>query len=244
MSKEEILEKIKEEVIKMKPKSHFVFKAIIYVLGFIFIFLFVLFLASFIVFSLRIRGVWHFSDFGLRGVGMFFGSFPWLLLIFAIIFVVILEFFAKRFSLVYKKPLLYSMLGIVIIVFTLSCIIDHTSMHPQLFRSAREGRLPIMGPMYRGQFMESPHNVFIGRVLELNDNGFRLETRERENLEVIIPSEIKSLLKESIEKDDIIVVMGEREGSIIRAFGVHETPDDDDIYFPRREHMRSPMEMK
>jgi len=244
MSKYEILEKIKEEVIKMKPKSHFVFKTIIYVLGFIFIFLFVIFLASFIIFSLRIRGAWYFPAFGLRGLGLLFASFPWLLLIFAIIFIVILEVFAKRFSFVYKKPLLYSILGIVIIVFLLSFIIGRTSMHSRLFRSAQEGRLPIMGPMYRGQFMESPHNVFIGKVLELSDNGFRLETREGENLEVIIPSEIKSPFKESIEKDDIIVVMGKRDGSVIRAFGIHKAVNDKDIYFPRRERMRGPVEMK
>lgn len=233
MGKEEILEKIKEQTVKMKPKSHFVFKTIIYVLSFIFVFLFVIFLASFIVFSLRIRGVWHFSDFGFRGLGLFFSSFPWLLLIFAIIFIAILEIFAKKFSLVYKKPLLYSILGIVTVVFIFSFIIGCTSMHPQLFRSVQEGRLPIMGPMYRGQFMEPPRNVFIGRVTELTDNGFKLETKQGENLEVIIPSKIKSSFNGSIEKDDIIVVMGERENSFIRAFGVHEAPENEDIYFPR-----------
>lgn len=228
----------------MKPKSHFVFRTIIYVLGFIFIFLFVLFLASFIVFSLRIRGVWYFPAFGFRGLGLLFGSFPWLLVIFAIIFIAILEIFAKKFSLVYKKPLLYSILGIVIIVFLLSFIIGRTSMHSRLFRSAQEGRLPIMGPMYRGRLIEPPRDIYIGRILELSDKSFLLETREGEKLEVIIPSEIGFPLGENIRKDDIVVVMGKRDGSVIRAFGIHKTPNNEDIYLPRGGHMRIPVEMK
>lgn len=240
MSKDEILEKIKEEAVKMKPKAHFIFKTIIYFLGFIFVFLFVGFLASFIIFSLRIRGVWYFPAFGFRGLGLLFTSFPWFLLIFAIIFIVILEVFAKRFSFVYKKPLLYSILGIVIIVFILSFIVGLTPMHSRLFRSAQEGRLPIMGPMYRGQLMEPPRDVFIGKVLELSDNGLQLETKEGEKLKVIIPSEIYFPLSENIKKDDIVVIMGKRDDSVIRAFGIHKTPNNEDIYSPGREHMRGP----
>ena len=198
-----ILDKIKKGKIRMRPKSYFIFKTILYVLGFVFSFLFSIFLISFIIFSLRASGAWYFPSFGFRGLGLFFVSFPWLLLLLGIIFLVVLEVFAKRFSLVYKKPLLYSVLGILIIVLLISIFIARTSMHTKIFKDKI--------------FMKMPDNAFIGSVLNINDHGYEIKTKKGDILQVI--TEIP------FEKGDWIMIIGEKDDSVIKAFKVRKIND-------------------
>ena len=81
----EVLEKIKSGQVKMRPKAHFVLKTALVALGFILIILFVLYLISFIVFTLRMSGIWFAPGFGLYGIKIFLFSLPWLLILIAII---------------------------------------------------------------------------------------------------------------------------------------------------------------
>ena len=244
MSKNEILEKIKTGKVKMKPRSHFVFKTVLYVLGIIFAFLFAIFLISFIVFSLRVSGAWHFPAFGFRGLGLFLVSLPWLLVIFALILIVMLEIFAKKFSIVYKKPLLYSILGILVIVLLIGIVIAQTPMHGGLFRNVQEGKLPIMGPMYKGRFVEPSRNACIGEIVEVTDNGFRVETVKGESVGVIISPETYLPSDEKIEEGELIMIMGKRKNSTIKAFKIIKIKNSKEIYLHKGGNIRPHMQMK
>lgn len=244
MNKNKILEKIKKQGLKMRPKSYFIFRTILFVLGIVLAFLFTIFIISFIVFTLRASGIWYFPAFGFRGLGLFFGSFPWLLIIFAIILVILLEIFAKKFSLVYRKPLVYSILGIIVIVFLIGIIISQTSLHRGLFMSAQQGKLPVFGPLYRSHFIMPPHNAFIGTVSDISDNGFQIKIEDGEALRVIISSETHFPFSNDVKEDDLVIVMGERENSTIKAFGVRKIEDNKGIYLNRGGHMNRPMRMK
>ena len=221
---EKILKKIKKGKIKMKSKSYFVFRTALFVIGVILVFIFIIFLISFIIFILRTSGVGHFPAFGFRGLRIFLVSFPWLLMILAVIFILILEVFARRFSIVYRKPLLYSALGIVVIALLLGLVIAQTPMHKRLFQSAQEGKLPVFGPFYKGYHMRVPDNVYFGEVSSITDDGFEIETKQGESLSVIISSKTRLPFNEDIQEGDSAVVIGERDNSTIKAFGVRCRP--------------------
>jgi len=245
MNKHKILEKIKNKEVKMRPKSYFVLRTTLYILGIILTFLFAIFLASFIVFSLQISGASQFPALGLRGLIPFLVAFPWVLVIFALIFIIILQIFAKKFSVVYKKPLLYSILGIIVFVLLVSFAIANTPFHRTLFRSAQEGKLPIMGPMYKGRFVDPSHNMCIGEVVEVADDGFQVETVKGESVGIIISSETYLPSDGKIEKGELIMIMGERKDSIINAFKVIKIKDNKEIYLLQRGgHIKGYMKMK
>lgn len=245
MDKNKILEKIKNKEVKMRPKFYFVLRTTLYILGIILTFLFAIFLASFIVFSLQISGASQFPALGLRGLIPFLVAFPWALVIFALIFIMILEIFAKKFSVVYKKPLLYSVLGIIAFVLLVSFVIANTPFHRSLFRSAQEGRLPIVGPMYKGRFVDPSHNMCIGEVVEVADDGFQVETVKGESVGIIISPETYLPSDEKIEKGELIMIMGKREDSTIKAFKVIRVKDNKEIYLPQRGgHIRGYMKTK
>jgi hypothetical protein len=244
MNKNNILERIKKGKVKMKPKSYFVFRTVLYVLGIIFAFLFAIFLISFIVFSLRVSGVGYFPAFGFRGLGLFLVSLPWLLVIFAIIFIVILEIFAKRFSLIYRKPLLYSILGVLVIVLLISIVVVQTPMHKGLFIGAQEGKLPVMGAIYKGRFVEPSRNACIGEVVEVADDGFQVETVKGESVGVIISPETYLPSDEKIEEGELIMIMGKKKKSTIKAFKIIKIKKGKEIYLHKRGNIRPYMQMK
>jgi hypothetical protein len=147
--KEKIINKLKNGEFKMKPKAHFILKTILAILGFLIVSLFTLFLISFISFILRTDGIGPFPIFRMKELGLLIFSLPWILIILAALLIIVLELLFKHFAFAYKRPILYSVLAIVLIVALGTIVIDRTPFHPGLFNKAMDHRLPIFGPMYR-----------------------------------------------------------------------------------------------
>jgi hypothetical protein len=223
-----ILEQVQSGQVKMRPKSYFILRAILVGLLACLVALFVLYLISFIVFSLRTSGVWFLPGFGFGALGVFFKSLPWLLIIVALALIVVLEIFVKRFSFAYRRPILYSVLGIVILAFLGSFLIIKTPFHPELFWRAREGRLPMMGEFYGGLGLPKLTNVHQGIVIGITDEGFSMETPRGELLTVMATST-------DIQENNRVVVLGKRGDNKVEAFDVRKVDDEFDI-FQRRPH--------
>src|SRR5205823_1531144 len=98
ITQKNILDKIKEGKIKMKPRAYFIARTVFFALGVIILLLFLIYLASFIVFSLRVSGLVFLPGFGFSGVRILFGSLPWLLIFLAAALIVLLEFFGQQIS--------------------------------------------------------------------------------------------------------------------------------------------------
>lgn len=227
---EKILNKLKNGQVKMRPKIYFVLKAGLIILGTLIVALFTLFLISFISFTLRANGILVLPIFGFRGFGAFFSSLPWLLIVAAALLIIILEILFKHFAFAYRRPILYSVLGILIIVVIGTFVIDKTPFHSGLFDRAREGRLPVFGPVYRGfGGMQRPNNAQFGIVTEINNEGFIIKTRDEQILNVIIGENTRLPFGRDIKKDDAIMVLGEKNDSTIRAEGVIKIEIDENL---------------
>lgn len=226
-----VLNEIKNDQIKMRPRVYFVLKGILVIFGIFLVAFFTLYLISFILFALRASGVWYLSSFGFYGFRTSFVLLPWLLILIAIILLIILEILVKHFSFAYHRPILYSILGIIIFTLLGSFIIDKTQFHPRLFQKAQEERLPIMGKFYRDLGIEKDHNVCRGIVLEITNNSFQIKTPRGKVLDVNITSKTQFPDGIDIRKDDIVIVLGERDNNKIQAIGIRKI-DDDLSFFP------------
>jgi len=233
---DKVLNQIKGNQVKMRPKIYFVLKTLSIVLGIFIVVLFALYLVSFVVFALKASGAWYLSGFGFSGFKASIVLIPWLLILVAIILIVILETLVKRFSFSYRQPILYSVLGIIIFVFLGSFAIGKTGLHPNLFQKAKEGRLPVAEKFYRGFGMEKFQNVHKGVVSELTDNGFIIKTYNDEVLVVIITDKTRFLFEDDIKIDDIVLILGERDNHVITADGVRKI--NDKIGFLPKRHIQ------
>ena len=227
---ERVLEKIKSGEVKMRPKIYFVLKTILIIGGVFLILGFIIFLISFIHFHLRASGLWYLPAFGFRGFCAYLRLLPWFLIFLSLVLILILEILAKRFSFVWRRPMLYSLLIIIFVVLIGGFIIGKTTFHPRLFFQAREGKLPLMAPIYREFGMPRFKDVHRGVVEKLTENGFLLRKADNELLTIILSFNTQFPFGKEIKEGDSVVVMGKRDDSTILAIGVRKINDQFRIF--------------
>lgn len=223
----EVLHKIHRDEVKQRSRSYHVLKTIVIVVGILFVFLLSVFIISFVVFLVRVNGATILPSFGIRGIGLFFASLPWLLILLAVAFIFCIELLSRRFSVSYKRPLLYTILGIVFVVAVLGFVFGRIGIHERLSSVSQKHDIPFAGEMYKKPGMKHPRGSVIGTVLERIDNGFLIETQKGETLEVHVSSKTHSPhgdVFESFTQGDKIIIMGKRDGDTIEAFGIHLFP--------------------
>lgn len=224
--KETVLEKIKAGQARMIPRWHFVLRAALAAVGLVIFFLSSLYIASFILFILRKTGIWFLPDFGIRGVGIFLLSIPWLLVIAGIIFIIILEVLVRRYSFGYRKPLLYSIFGIIVFTAIASVFVLGTPFHEGLYELAHMGRLPVIGQLYRDYELGRNNNAHIGVIGEITGNGFKMENPRGEILSVVVTSETSFPSGLDFQKGDRVLVLGSRDDDTVKALGIRRLDDD------------------
>jgi len=228
-----VLDKIKSGQVKMRPEIYFILKTILLITGIIVVALFALYLTSFIIFALRASGVWYLPGFGFSGLRASFALLPWLLILASIFLIIVLEILVKHFSFTYRLPLIYLILCLIIFALLGSLLIDKTSLHPSFFNRAKERRLPVAGNLYRGFGMAKFNNAHRGIILEITANGFLMQTRSDERLTIVISADTRLLSKINFNKNDMVIVLGERNNNTVHALGIRLIND----YFrpfPRR----------
>jgi len=214
-----ILQTIQKDEVRMRPKWHFILNISLLVVGTILACLSLLYLVSFIVFTLRQNGSWFMPSFGAQGWGALFISLPWLLIFWALLFVIIVGFLVKKYSFAYGRPLIYSALGIILFAGIGGFLIALTPLHSELLFQAEEKNLPLAGGMYRQFCNKHPNNITMGEVIEKIPTGFSLRNQEFEILMVdVSPRTI--MPQNGVQVEEVVVVLGDRQGNIIKAFGV------------------------
>jgi len=182
----------------------------------------VLYLVSFIIFSLQATGLWSLPKFGFPGIKILFVSLPWFLILTSISLILVLEIFARFFTLAYRKPILYSTLIIVILVILGGFIMNQTSFHSNLFLRAQEKRLPFGEELYHDFGMPKFHDLYNGVVSKITDNGFQIEDSDKQILNVVINSDTRFPLEEEIKQGDEVIVMGKQDNNTIQASGIQK----------------------
>ncbi len=217
----EVLLKIEKGEVKMRSKYIFILKTIL-IVGLIALFsLFILYLGSLMVFVFKINDMDIFSGMGIQGIKIILNTFPWYLVFLMFLLVFLVEILAKKFSLVYRKPLLYSFVIIVMLMVVGSVFVDATSIHHSFFDLAEEERLPrAMGGMYRYLGNLEMENVHFGTLLDKSKESWLLEIKEGEVVYLNISQRTKGRRKfEEIEEGSEIIVIGERVGKKIEVLG-------------------------
>lgn len=225
--KDSVLSAIEAGKVTMKPKWHFVVKAVLLVLGIVLSALALIYVVSFIFFMLHQTGVWFTPGFGFRGIREFLFGLPWLLILLSILFIAVLQILVKKYSFSYGRPLLYSAIAIIGVVVISGFVVSLTPVHRGLFRQAQQDRLPLAGGFYRQFGNPRPQgNVVPGEITEVTDQGYKIVSPLNESITVIVTPDTRFPLGTGFEKGDKIVVIGDRDGDNITAFGIREITDD------------------
>jgi len=201
---EKIVEKAKD--LKMKTKAHFLLRSILSIISIVVFLILALFVISYIGFVLRINAFAYLFKLGWLGIGSFFLGFPWLLILLSLGFVILLYYSSKRFSLVYKKPVIYSFVVIMILVMVSGFVISKTGFH---------SKVPVMGSLYQSK------RVNKGVVLDVRGREVILKDFRGKQHKAIIASSTK---RAKFDKGDMIMIVGRKKDGVIQARGIVRIP--------------------
>ncbi|MEK7545473.1 MAG: hypothetical protein AAB554_00175 [Patescibacteria group bacterium] len=222
--KTKVLAAIESGKVTMRPKWHFLLKTALIAAGVVFLTLTLVYLVSFIIFAMRESGAWYLTPFGLRGLQAFLTAAPWLLILVALAIFAILEVLVRRFSFAYRRPLLYSVIGILALVTLSSFGVARTPLHSDLMRHAERRRMPIGGGFYRGYGMKDVRDVHPGFVVRLLGGGFEIDTYRGGVVPVLVTPSTEFVPGGRISVGDHVIVFGPSDEGRIHAFGVREVP--------------------
>ena len=215
-----ILAEIRARGLHMRPRWHFSLRTTLSLLTVFCVFLVAIYLTSLVVFVIRESGLSFAHRFGYRGWTEFLLSFPWLLVIGSLVFLAVLEELLCRYSFVYKRPLLYSMGALVVILTLASVIVDLDGIHPQIRTFSNAHGIPIYDAFTQPPFGR-PSHFFHGQIIRtasgtitiLKEGGMPVHV----DIETMMPDNDSST-------DTPVVIFGETVNGQFRAYGVSREP--------------------
>ncbi|MDQ5957849.1 MAG: hypothetical protein QG665_181 [Patescibacteria group bacterium] len=226
---EAIIKKINSTDIKTRSRLFFILKGGAYSTGALFLLLFSLYAVSLVSFVLRANGLLEAPGLGWWGLGFFVHSLPWLLVLLAVIGIVVLEVVVGHFRFAYRRPALYSLLGVIVFIVLGGVVAEKLEMHDRLYRRATEDRLPIFAPIYREYGMMPMTDNYRGKIEKLESFGFWLiESKSGDNYKVLVDNGTKILLPpgEVLVAGERVIVFGRSDDEIIKARAVLMPPDN------------------
>jgi len=222
----EIISQIKEGKVEMRPRWFFVLKTILGVLGAFILSLCLIFVVSFIVFGLKKSGIILAPGFGPKGFFLFVFSLPWVLIMASLAFLLVLQVLIRKYSFVYKKPVLYTALGIIGFTTLVSLLIPSFALHNSIFKSYRAEKgteMPPVGKFYRGFVIPRPPDLSRGIIINFSTGTIIIANEDGATSSAIISELTKVFPGTEMSVGEEILIFGPRSSEgIIKAFGVRE----------------------
>ena len=203
-----ILKIIEEKKIAMKPKWYFVLRAALAVTGVLGLLVATLFVTSFVVFTMMHNGIARIPLDSAFGWMLVARNAPWMLIVIAVIFMILLEILVRRYSFSYKRPLTYTATGIVLLCALGSFLLVKTPFHDGLMQEAREHRLRMGGPLYRAYPLQKISGMRSGVIEKFEEkNIYLLHDQE---LELIFVTPYTRMPPDLQVKDAVIILGNEK----------------------------------
>lgn len=223
--KEKLTAAAKRGELIMRPRWHFTLKAALVAVGALLAAFALLSVVSFLVFWLRQTGVWFAPGFGARGWFGFMKNLPWIMVLLAALFMIILEVLVRKFSFTYKRPLLYSVLGVVLLGVVGGALI--APVHRSVFVASRRESPPVVGPLYRDLRGTRVPDVRRGVVLERQQEFLIIEESSGVTTTIIVTRKTRLPFGADFDIGDTVVVMGDVRAEGFEAFGIRELFEGD-----------------
>lgn len=159
-----------------------------------------------------------YLSFGQRGVYAFLESFPYLLVLSFIVVIMVAALLFRRIDtpIIYKKPVRYVTLVLIIFVVFGGAVLTITRITDRIEENSYRGHMTGMffRPFLRGGFRD-PHRGVVGRVVEVGDGVVVLQTPR--GLQKVNISGARTLLNQSIEVGMSVIAVGEQRADVFIA---------------------------
>lgn len=216
---EKILTAIKSDEVTMRSRYYFIARSILFTLCTVLAFTVALYLVSFVTFMARSNGLGALPQFGFEGWRILFGALPWIVLLLIGAVFVVLQLLSTHFAFVYKRPLVYSLLGSIVVLVVGGGAIAQTTLHDRIYQLTQERGLRFTAPLYK-DVLHDEQGVYTGTLSILPSGEWLLIARDdtRYTLEVHSGTRMPPM---PFANGDLVMVVGEETDDLdIRTRGI------------------------
>lgn len=220
---QEILEKIEQQRLTMRSRRDLAVHRAWLIAAVVSCALFMVFLASFMLYALHRTGVLYLPLFGSRAIAYLLHPFSWFtgsLFFGGPVLVIIIGILIGRKARLYRMPLLYVWLILGTSFLAIGVLVFMSPLHGAL----QSRRLPVLGALYNAATCSTETNTATGIVRESSADGFKLVTLSKKMIPVRLVSSTIIERGYSVHDNDAVIVIGRMSQSVLIAELVHRSP--------------------
>ena len=221
--KHHVLEEIQAGRAKMRPRWIFALQAALAFGGGAILALALVYVIGLGVFLLQDSGVWYATAFGRAGWYELVRSLPWTLMLLAAAFAAGLELLVRQHAFAYRRPLLYSAIGVVAFAAVTGAAVSAPGLQQRLAGAAARRHLPFFADRMPQGHMRAPEpasRIWRGKIIIVRDAGFGMEDWHGLPLAVIVTPHTQYYAGAVPGAGDDVVVFGPFHDGGIDAVGV------------------------
>lgn len=234
---EEVMGKIKSGRVELRSKYLFLAEKLGLQSAAALSFILAVLFFSLIFYYIKESGSLTYLSFGRAGIFAFLESFPYLQVVFFIIFLFAVGFLINKSDLVCKRPFKYLAVGLIVIVLFIGSALAYTGVLEQIEERAFSEH--ISGMMFRpffGTNFEPHERGMAGKIYEVGADFLIIETPR--GFEKINIENLKFAPKEELAPDKFIMAIGKKEGDLFSAEAVKILKEGDMPMVGRGIHRR------
>ncbi len=210
------MHEVKSGRVKMKTKRYFFIKGFSLTVFTVLLSLLLIYFGSLILFVLQANDLVSVTLLGWSGWQLVLIHFPWYLVLVAICLIIMIEIMAKRLTVVYRRPLIYSLLFVTILAFFGGWLVERAHVNLFLLDLTQEVEVPVASRLYERFSDLEIERVHQGHLVEKKAEGWLMEFDDGE----IVTLDLSGIEKGRRRLSDIdlgqrFIVIGDRLNGVI-----------------------------
>ncbi len=218
-------EQIASGKVQMRSRGYFFAHRALRVGGVATLLMLVVYLVSYVLFQAKLSGAIHLSEFGMEGLFDLLLSLPKIILLLVALLLLLLVWFYEQFPLGYHRPLLISLLGVILVVATASFLVHKANLHSLMLKQQDGaatykafGLLPIKPAQPKIR------NGTLVQIIKMQDGQMIIQTQGGEELEILLGNLKPTSTQPEFQEDDWVIVKGELKPNYMDAYRILRIP--------------------
>lgn len=221
---EKIIAEIQKEKIVMKPKIYFLLQGFMVFFGLVISFLATIYVVSLFVFFFKLRGAYNFPGFNLLAMKDLLLSLPIVIMLVATGLIVVLYWFSRRFAFTYRRPVILSLMGVILLVILGGFLVAASPVHYNMYK--KFGKNLNGSVFFRTLYAPENHpplkNSLIGEIVVATQREMKIITHTRSVCPIVLLKPSAKSSRNSFVTGDWVFVYGRPEDASFYATKVVE----------------------